>query len=437
MRLRTRRTLTVWGAGLVILSGIVAWAGSANAQYTRETVKPIPALIDPEYQRQGFPFPDRNNPEWTLLPSISAEQTYTDNVFRTDGGKNSDLITVVTPQVDLRSGWEQHAINMHADFSLGYYNKFGAENFQDAFLSIFGRYDLSRIRDFYVYGTGSYREAHDARGDPESIVSAKRPGQWRVLGANLGLYKEFLNNRLSSRFEVTHDRYNYDDANNDAGEINHDDRDRRDYLGSLRVGYNFEPGTRWEVFVRGSGGLIDYDSSEDDNGFDRDSLGYTAIAGLQLDLTKYARFTEFEIYGGYMSRDYDDALLPTIAGPTFGFNVTYQHSRLTSVKADANRTIAESSLNGASGFRQINTGILLEHQFLRDLFGDVGFRYFNNRYKGTDREDHFYRASGGVKYLFNRYWSVDGRYTFNSRNTNFVGADYVESIYLVKITAQY
>src|SRR3546814_5981286 len=106
----------------------------------------------------------------------------------------------------------------------------------------------------------------------------------------------------------------------------------------LRGGYEIMPS--YEAFLRVTYNQRDYDSNVDDAGFNRDSDGYEAVAGVALDLSGV---TFGDVYAGYMSQDYDDPALQDVDGPVVGAGVTWNPTALTSARLDVSRSEEHTS----------------------------------------------------------------------------------------------
>lgn len=60
---------------------------------------------------------------FNLLPSIELGVMHNDNIYTSKTGKKSDQIYTVVPRMDLRSDWNNHALNIKALGEVGRYGK--------------------------------------------------------------------------------------------------------------------------------------------------------------------------------------------------------------------------------------------------------------------------------------------------------------------------
>ena len=187
-------------------------------------------------------------------------------------------------------------------------------------------------------------------------------------------------------------------------------------------------------FVRGSVNQRNYEDARDDGGVNRDSSGWEVVAGLALDL---GDVTFGNVFAGYMRQEFDDASLKSISGPSFGADITWNPTRLTTVKGIASRTIEETTLSGAAGALSTRFGANVDHELLRNLILSGNVDYVNNDYEGITREDDIFNVGPSADYLFNRYLRLRLRYTHSMRESNTANGDYnVNSVFL-RLLAQY
>lgn len=362
-----------------------------------------------------------------LLPALSVQESYNSNIFATERNEQSDFITSIEPRLDLRSNWNNHALNLHADTRVVRFADFDNEDFEDYTLATDGRLDV--LRDFRLFGGAGYRVRHEQRSSPNN-QSGVEPTEYDVLGLNLGAEKQF--NRVSARLDAKRDSYSYEDVRTAAGtRINQGDRDRDQTEIALRTGYEFTP--LREVYLLGAYNFRDYDSRTDRNGFRRDSDGYTLAVGAEYDLTGV---TFLDAFVGITRQDYDDARLRELAGWTAGAKLTWNVTQLTTVTGSLSREVEETILNNASGYFATRAEIRADHELLRNLLLNASLGYENDEFEGITRDDDYYLAGLGAKYLMNRFFSVSGGYGYRTRSSNAVNADFDENVVFLRLTGQ-
>jgi hypothetical protein len=204
------------------------------------------------------------------FPSLEIAPEFNDNVFKTDTGKQSDLIVQITPALLVQSDWGRHFLRGYVDATSGKYIDNADEDFLDATASVDGRFDL--MRDTYFSAGFAANKLHEDRGSPDNAAGLE-PTDFYVYRPTVGFYNKW--NRLSLGVDGEAARYNFIDAKTSTSEINQDDRDRWRYELGGRLGYEIVP--QYEAFVRGSYNTIDYDDAADDAGFQRDSDGSKSL----------------------------------------------------------------------------------------------------------------------------------------------------------------
>lgn len=359
-----------------------------------------------------------------LYPDLAVQESFNDNIFATQNNKESDFITSIEPTLDLRSNWNNHALNMHADSRVVRYADFSDESFNDYTLSTDGRLDV--MRDFRVFAGAGYQIRHEPRSSPDD-QGGEEPTEYSVTGGNIGLEKEF--NRLSLRLDGKAERYKYDDVRTAGGVlIDQSGRDRDQYETGVKAGY--EIGPLRQVYLLATYNTREYDSLT--GGFNRDSDGYLVGAGAQYDLTG---IVFLDAYAGYRSQDYNDALLGEIDGWASGIKVTWNVTRLTTITGTLDRDIEETTLANAPGYFQTRAEIRADHELLRNLILTATLGYQNDKFEGIDRDDDYYLAGLGAKYLINRNFSLSGGYGFRTRESNIAGSDFDENVVMVRLSS--
>ena len=79
-----------------------------------------------------------------LLPSLDVEVEHNDNVFATETGEESDLISRLRPEIALKSDWNNHALNFNAKGELVRYNDNDDDDVENHSYSVDGRIDAAR-----------------------------------------------------------------------------------------------------------------------------------------------------------------------------------------------------------------------------------------------------------------------------------------------------
>lgn len=359
-----------------------------------------------------------------LYPELGLQESYNSNVYATRTNEKSDFITSIEPALDLRSNWNNHALNLHADARAVRYADYNSENFTDYTLSADGRVDV--LRDFRLFAGAGYQLRHEPRSSPDN-QGGTEPTEYSVTGANLGVEKEF--NRLSFRLDGKAEQYEYDNVRNAAGTVlDQSGRDRDQYEMSLKSGYEIAPLRR--VYLLTSYNTREYDKLT--GGFNRDSDGYLVAVGAEYDLTG---LIFLDAYAGYRRQDYDDVRLGEISGWASGVKVTWNVTRLTTITGTLDRDIEETTQARSPGYFQTKAELRADHELLRNLILTASLGYQNDDFQGISRTDDYYLAGLGAKYLINRNFSLSGGYGYRTRESSVANSDFDENVVMLRLSS--
>lgn len=381
---------------------------------------------DDEGLKRGESVFERERPDYTskgpkigsffVKPELGLSYNYDSNIFKTQSNETDDNITVVKPGLKIRSDWGRHALGIYASGDIGTFTENDRENYQDYSVGFDGRLDV--LRETYLTGGVNFSQKHEDRGSPDNAGGVE-PTDYTLLTSRLGLMRGI--SRVSVKLDGEHNLYNYDDAYTGAGvAIDNDDRDRAELSGSLRVGYELAP--EYEAFVKATLTDIDYNSNVEG----RDSSGYNLVAGTALD---FSGKLKGEIYAGYLNFTYDSPRLPDIESATFGGNLTWNITSLTSIKPAVDRSVQQTTTANSSGFIATNYSLNIEHELRRNILLGANYKLGKNEYQGgtPEREDDLNTAGAGVQYLINKKASVKVDYQYEERDSNLVNQDYTDN----------
>lgn len=419
-------------AALAAATAIPAQAQKSPPQPVPERVAPAPVqtpsrneTVASRQRRELDPVGIRLG-SLVAFPSLEVAPEFNDNIYKTDTGKQADLIVQTTPALLVQSDWNRHFARAYIDVTSGNYVDNSSEDFFDATASLDGRFDI--MRDSFITAGFVFNRLHEDRGSPDAAAGLE-PTEFYVYKPTLGFYNKW--NRMSLGVDGEAVRYNFIDASSATTEINQDDRDRYRYQASTRLGYEIVP--QYEAFVRGAYNVIKYDDSTDDIGFTRDSDGFEFVGGARIDITGV---TFGDVYVGYRRQKYDDARLATISGPTYGGSITWNATGLTTFKGFVSRMVEETTINQASGSFDSEYGVSVDHELLRNLILSGRASYLNSDYEGITRDDNYLKFGASGKYLLNRNLYVTLKYDYERRDSDAAGQDYSQNVVLLSLSGQ-
>ena len=345
-----------------------------------------------------------------VLPEIDVTYLYDDNVFYTNR-QVGDHATVVAPAVWVQSNWAKHALNFYAATDITRYNHYSSENTDDYRLSAEGRYDFSA--DSNVYGGARFSKDHEDRESPDA-----RNGLTPTIYRQYRYYGGFFNqiDQWSVRVAGTAQRLDYNDVYFLTGSgviniINNDDRDRWQYTGGVRVGYEVSP--QLEPYAQVAFDNRDYKNGVDDLGYDRDSDGQRYLVGVKWNLPNTLKLDAF---AGYANQNYADSRLGNIETPVYGTALLWSVAPRTTVSAYLDRTIEETTVSqtvapgvvvASSSYLNTYFSLNATHRFDQTWSIRGGASMSRADYQGLSREDDYYGANIGVAYRINRNFILD------------------------------
>ena len=366
--------------------------------------------------------------QFLVFPSLSLTEIYDDNLFATSSGEVDDLITVVKPSVQARSDWNNHELSVFGWAAAALHAEESDENWQDFAVGSDYRHDI--LRGSAARGGVKFARLHEERSSPDD-VNGREPTTYTLLEPTIGGNHRF--GRFNAGATGSLRRFDFDDASAAGGAtINNDDRDRNEWEGGLRLGYEVRP--EHEAFVRAAYNVSDYDDARDDAGVDRNSDGYEISIGSRLEFTD---LIVGEAFIGYRTQSFDDPTLSSASGIGGGLDVTWNVTRLTSVTASVVRTVEETTQVNAAGYFATRTRIEVDHELLRNLLIGASASYDRNDFEGISRVDNGYGGGAYVKYLTNRYLDLSARYQYSRRDSDVATESFDRNTFLVQATVKY
>jgi len=362
-----------------------------------------------------------------VYPSVETDLRFDDNIFASDTDEKDDAVALIRPEVRVRSDFSRHQIGASVRAEVARFADFTAEDYEHYTLNANGTLDITRRSD--LKATVRYRDRTEERGSPDDVN-----GEEPTPVDDLRLRGEFNQsfNRFSVQPKIEYLAFDYKDvATSNATIINNDDRDRYELRTGLRASYEIQE--QYDAFVLFEYNNREYDDRLDDNGLIRDSDGYKVDAGIGFDLTGV---TQGEVFAGYAEQSFDEPTFEDFSGLDFGAQITWNVTRLTTLRGSATRATNETTTAGASSINNHRFGVNLEHELRRNIILNADASYSIDDYQGTNREDELTDVRLGGRYLFNRHFSVGAQYRMRDRDSNAVGSDYLRNQFTIRIRAQ-
>jgi hypothetical protein len=385
------------------------------------TPEPVPLPKRPPVVREDDPYGPLG---WRLggLTAYFALETganFTDNVQQSANDRISDVGLLLAPSFRLQSDWERHSFAAWGSGQFVRYANESAYDTEEAEARADLRLDVLRtttldLASFYILT----QETSSSINVPDNAIGTRNEAFY---GGSVALEQGIGD--FTTRLKTAVARQYYGDVQLPNNVTESGSEENYVELGlSLRGTYAPTPNMRPFVEVAY---LPRYrDQKHDANGLDRNSDGYSAMAGLGFDPSP--------IWSGemgmiYILRDYDDpALGPLVAFGPIG-NVTWRPTELTSVVLSAATYLNEATSPDSSGTRNYSGQIDITHALREniDLLG--GFSASLQDSQGVDVRDITLTADAGFLWRITRWLAWKANYEFTWFDSNVAGSDYTEN----------
>ncbi len=276
-----------------------------------------------------------------IYPSVTGRAEYDDNVLASSAGKRGDRIFYIEPEVRLRSDFSRHAFDVKAYYRRSVHAKLDTEDASEYGVNGRGVIDVTRRTRIRVAGS-SEREAEN-RSNLGSFSGSRNRVKFDRHTGSAGIEQEVGDLILLGKGEVRRIKY-LDTVDLLGAPIDLSFRNLKVRTGTGQLTYRLRSGT--SAFVRVQTEKRTYDLRPGDVGFDpitqtdRSSNGLRAEGGLGLELTSL-------IYGnirlGYLKQNYADPLLKDVSGLSYGADILWNVTPLTSFTLTAERAVDETS----------------------------------------------------------------------------------------------
>jgi len=388
-------------------------SGVPDGDEARTLAEVVDPALRPDRLTRNLEFPGIRWGSFLAYPEISAAIMHDDNIYAERRNENTDYISIFSPLITLESDWEQNFLKLDAGADIDRYHDFPQEDVVDYWLGADGRIDVSGKTK--LFGGARWVQDHEDRGAPDSLgpFVAAEPTVYDQLSADLGAALKV--GPASIRFGGTFDTYDYQDVPSVAGlEINMDDRDRD--VHSLGARVSFTVSRTVDIFGQYATDIRDYDTTFDDNGYQRSSDGYRAAGGLRL---RNARRTLIaELLAGQMNQKYDDPRFENLNEPYFGADLLWRPTPQISLSAFIDRALEESTLEDVSGYLDTTYGVRAERKLTRNLTANGRFAYTRSEFEGSERLDKIIDAGAGLRYFVSPTVYLAADYRLIDRDSN-------------------
>jgi hypothetical protein len=363
-----------------------------------------------------------------LATTLAFGAEHDDNVFAERTAERADNALWLEPAFRLESDWSRHSLSVGGDMKTVRFRRYSTEDHDDNDLRVAARLD---VHDWSNVSLDlSSTKSHEGRESPED-----RGGDRRTpLDTDVARLKfSSQRTRLQLDLEMQWMRVDFDDTfrSRDLAIINNDDRDRHETDARARVGHEVAAG--YELFLQAAVNDRNYDQLRDDAGFNRNSNGWDLVLGVAMDRSDVL-FGDF--FAGYRRQQFDDSRFETVKGPTFGGELTWNLTQLTTITASGERVLEDTTILRASGIESTRFRLSADHELRRNVIVSLMLASEEEDFQGIDQTDDIRTAGLTVRYLTNRRLHLSGGYRSERRSSSVTAPNafaYSKDVYFVQL----
>ena len=377
----------------------------------------------PEYDSQGI-----RAGGFIVNAALISEVNYNDNVYARRTDAREDLIGIVSPVVKFRSNWERHHVEGDARVDVRRYVDNQQENAETGTTGISNRLDIDG--ETFVTASIRHHRLYDLRGEPESINSDD-PTKLSINTVTTGLYHG--TGPLSLSMLARMRDFEYDDGRNVAG-LRIDNRGRNHTSSDLilRAGYEFSP--IWNAYLRATLNTRDNDRFRSVQAPSRDSQGYSVVVGTIFD---FGELWSGEVFVGPNHRGFEYGGFDSIDTITYGGNLLWNVTRITSIRTAAMRTLEPSLVSGSPAYDVTQLWAGIEHELTDNivLHASIGKRWID--YRQSDLNMAIVSTGVGAIWMISPNLRASAEYNHTSRTVSTPIQDFDRNVGLVRLMAQF
>ncbi|MEQ5787977.1 outer membrane beta-barrel protein [Erythrobacter sp. NFXS35] len=303
-----------------------------------------------------------------LYPSAEARIEYDDNILALPGGGEDDVELTLRGAARLESQWQRHSLEANAYIQQNFHARLSSEDAMEGGARIDGRLDIDR--DTSARLVASIDSLVENRASIAIAREALEPTRFRRADALASLSHDFGALQMTGDAQII--LLDFDDVPAQGGGVlGQDFRDSVYMRGALTAAVEISP--RVSGLLRGQVDRLTFTAEEDQpDPFDRDTTGYTLEAGVRLELDN---LLFGEIRAGVLHREVDDPSAQGLTGVSFGANLTWSVTPLTTLRLFADRQVEEGGSQLVSGNVRSQARLVAEHELLRNfvLEGEASF----------------------------------------------------------------
>ncbi len=404
---------------------------SISREPDEETFIPVQDRQFPDLSPKGVIIGKLN-----VLPKLSFESRYNDNLYATNDDETSDLSEHIIPAITIRTLQDRHFFGLQANAEIIKHLEQTSEDRENYFVSAGGYFEARH--DLLLPYNLTYTVNHQNRTDNLSRVFTREPLEIAELVAEAGVaYKP---NRIGLSATGRHIRKRFDDGvslQDPTVRVVKSDADFNTNELELEATYEFP--VNHTAFIRGIAGKTEFEDSIYDDGSNtytgtfRDSVNGRILAGI---ITNYKGIVLSDIGIGYATADYDDDTIEDVSSFAVDADIDWNITKLTTLGLNVTRSIVQDN-EIIQGIVQTAGTFAVDHELQRNLLLNGYITYLNRDFENITREDDLYRLGLGVLYRPSPYFNIKGEYIHTNQDSTLAGNEFDQNIFMVRLTGQY
>lgn len=360
----------------------------------------------------------------SVVPMISAQVQYDDNLYSNSSNEQDDIITVLSPSVQLVAEDGLNAYRVTYQLSEGIYQDHSDDNYTDHNLSADAHFEFSQrsVLDLKA----AYQKSHEARGTGLSgtggiATSITSPLEYDI--QTVGFDYMYGAPSATGRVQFYGDHLEREYQNFRAITKGRDNTEVT--LGTIFF-YKVMPKTSLLFEIRNKD--IDYDV---DPASSLDSNTWKYLVGATWEGTAKTTGT---IKLGFSDKDFDSASRKDVTTASWEAAVRWEPRTYSVVDISTSRSNVES--NGTGDFIDTkNYNVNWNHAWSNIINTDLGLGFSNENYKGSNREDDTTSFNAGVNYDMRRWLTFGLGYKYSDIDSNLANTDYDKNLVMLTVNA--
>lgn len=361
-----------------------------------------------------------------IVPMATIQTGYDDNILSSSDNEQDDVITVLTPSVQVIAEDGVNAYRIAYRMSQGIYSDSSDDNYLDHDLSADAHLEFSQRSMLDL--KAAYNKGHEARGTGLSATGGvanaiDSPLEYDITTA--GFKYTFGAESAKGRIEIFADHLDREYQN---FRTITESRDTTEVTAGAIFYYQIMPKTSLLFEARNKD--IDYDV-DGSNSLDSSTRKYFVGATWQSTAK-----TSGTIKLGRTERDFDSSAREDFSGSSWEASVRWQPRTYSTVDLSTGRVEKETNGNGDfidNSFVNINWN----HAWNDVMNTDLGVSFSSDDYEGAadERKDDTTSLNLGLNYDFRRWLTLGLAYQYSDTDSNLANTDYTKNVYLLTVNA--